>query len=62
MTHDIRRLAEIATGQRGVGTRGQVAGELTDDELRHRIQSGVLEPICSTRSGARSPSGRCWPT
>jgi hypothetical protein len=47
MTHDIRRLAELATGQRGVVTRAQVAGVLTDDQLRHRIQSGVLERIGS---------------
>jgi hypothetical protein len=45
MTDQLRRLVDIATGQHGVMTRAQLrASGLTADQLRHRIQSGVLAP------------------
>ena len=48
MSQEIRRLAETTTGQRGVVTRAHVAAAgLTGEQLRHRIESGVFEPIGS---------------
>lgn len=44
MTRATRRLTAIATGQLGVFSRQQAhAAEVTDDELRGRVQSGLLE-------------------
>jgi hypothetical protein len=46
MTTANRRLATYATGQLGAFSREQahVAG-LSDDQLRRRVQSGILEPV-----------------
>ena len=48
MTDDIRRLADIATGQHGAITASQIgAAGISVSGLRSRVQSGVLERIGS---------------
>jgi hypothetical protein len=48
MTRDIRRLADIATGQRGALTASQIVDAgVGSSGLRRRVQSGVLERLGS---------------
>ncbi|MBA3289584.1 MAG: hypothetical protein H0U21_16485 [Acidimicrobiia bacterium] len=59
MTEDIRRLVDLATGQHGAMTAGQIGdGGIDPAQLRRRIQSGILDKVGSRtfRSPFNTPS------